>query len=318
MLTADPPDHTRLRALVAAEFTPRRTAALRPRVQDFADRLIDGFAPRGRAEFMAEFAGQLPALVIAELLGVPAADRDRFRAWAQDFMRPTEDPAQQAAIAGLRAYLDRQVELKRAALGEDLISSLITSRAEDRLTDEELRGTAFLLLVAGHETTVNLLGNGMLALLRHPDQLELLRARPELIPDAVEELLRYDSPVERTTSRFAAQELRLGGTVIPEGSVVLAALGSANRDEAVYPDADRLDVTRAPRRHLAFGHGIHFCLGAPLARLEAQIAFETLLRRLPDLALAVPAEQLTHRPSFLVRGLNTLPVTFTPQERLNA
>jgi cytochrome P450 len=313
MLTTDPPDHTRLRKVVSAEFTPQRTAALRPRIQQLTDGLIDAFAPRGSAEFMRDFANQLPALVIAELLGVPAEDRERFQTWAQDFLRPTEDPAQQAAIAGLSAYLDREIERKRSAPGDDLISSLITSRAEDRLTDTELHGTAFLLMIAGHETTVHLLGNGLLALLQHPEQLTLLRARPELIPDAVEELLRYDSPVERTTSRYSAAQVELGGTVIPENSMILVALGSVNRDEAEYPDPDRLDVTRVPRRHLAFGHGIHFCLGAPLARLEAQIAFETLLRRLPGLELAVPAEELTRRPSFLVRGLNTLPVTFTVQ-----
>ncbi|HZP53582.1 cytochrome P450 [Actinocrinis sp.] len=325
MLSADPPDHTRLRKVVAAQFTPRRVAELAPRVQQIADELIDDFAgaghapteqderiaQTGQAELMAAFANQLPSLVIAELLGVPADDRQRFRAWSQDFLRPTYDPRQAEAAEALTDYLAAQIERKRAQPGADLLSDLLSSEDQERLDPQEVLSTAVLLLLAGHETTVNLIGNGLLALLTHPDQYAALCGRPELVPDAVEEFLRYDGPVERATLRFAAEKLEIAGTVIPEGSAVYVALNSANRDHAVYPEPDRLDVTRTPRGHLAFGHGIHFCLGAPLARLEGRIAFETLLRRLPELRLAVPVEQLEYRASTIMRGLEALPVRFT-------
>jgi cytochrome P450 len=312
MLSLDPPDHTRLRKLVAAQFTARRTAALRPRVQQLADELIDAFAAAGEAEFMQAFANQLPALVIAELLGVPPADRERFRGWAQDNLRPPQDPAQREAMIALNGYLAEVIARKRAEPGDDLISDLISGRSADELTERELQATAWLLLVAGHETTVNLIGNGLLSLLRHPEQLARLRERPDLIPGAVEEFLRYDGPVERATNRYAAADFELAGVAVPRGSVVMVVLASADRDGDAFPDADRLDVTRAPRGHLAFGHGLHFCLGAPLARLEAQIAFETVLRRLPELTLAVPVEELAYRPSTIMRGLEALPVRFAP------
>jgi cytochrome P450 len=313
MLSADPPDHTRLRRIVAAEFTPRRCETLRPRVQELADELISAFEGTGRTEFMHDFANPLPALVIAELLGVPREDQRRFRAISNDYMRPWGDPRQAEASAALAAYLAQQIQAKRERPGDDLLSDLVSSRAEDRLTEDELRGTALLLLVAGHETTANLIGNGLLALLQHPDQYALLRERPELIPEAVEEFLRYDSPVERSPDRYSVQDMEIGGTFIPAGSVVQVGISSANRDEAAFKDADTLDVTRAPRGHVAFGYGIHFCLGAPLARVEAQIAFATLLRRLPDLQLAVPAETLTHRQTSIIRALDTLPLTFNPR-----
>ena len=312
MLTTDPPDHSRLRKLVSAQFTTRRTAALAPRIQEFTDRLIDAFAPAGRAEFVGEFAGRLPALVIAELLGVPAADRDTFRDLAQGSMLPNHDPRKRVALEGLAAYVAEAVERKRKEPADDLISSLIADQGEDRLGPAEVQGSIRLLVIAGHETTVNLLGNGLLALLRHPDQLALLLDRPDLIPGAVEEMLRYDGPVERGTPRFAAQDVRIGGTLVPRGSVVSVVLNSADRDESEFPDADRFDVTRAPRGHLAFGHGLHFCLGAPLARLEARIAFETLLRRLPDLELAAAPEDLVYEPSSIMRGVAALPIRFRP------
>jgi cytochrome P450 len=315
MLTSDPPSHTRQRRMLAAEFTPRRITMLRPRVQELADQLVDdllGAAKEGRrADLIGSFASQLPALVIAELLGVPSEDREQFRTWADHTMRPAQDPAQRSGLLALNEYLARQIELKRAAPGEDLISALIQNRDEDRLDDDELLGATVLLLVAGHETTVNLIGNGMLALLQHPDQLALLRERPELIPGAIDEFLRYDGPVERATARYAAQDMEIAGTRIPAGSVVMVALSSADRDESAFAEPDRLDVTRSARGHLAFGHGIHFCLGATLAKMEGEIAFETLLRRLPDLALAVPAKELRYRPSTIMRGLESLPVTFT-------
>jgi cytochrome P450 len=311
MLTADPPSHTRQRKMLTAEFTPRRIAMLRPRIQEMTDALVDAIEPDGRADLMSSFADPLPALVIAELLGVPAEDREDFQTWSQGTMRPNQDPVQRESLIALNTYMAKQIASKRSTPGDDLISALIASREEDRLDDAELLGATVLLLVAGHETTVNLIGSGLLALLEHPDQLALLRSRPDLIPEAVEEFLRYDSPVERATMRFAAQDLQISGTTIPAGSAVMVALGSANRDENAFARPDRLDVTRSPRGHLAFGHGTHFCLGAALARLEAEIAFETLLRRLPDLALAVPAESLLHRASTIMRGLESLPVTFT-------
>lgn len=310
MLTADPPDHTRLRKLVAGQFTARRAAALAPRVQEIADHLIDAFAPAGRAEFMTAFAEQLPALVIAELLGVPASDRETFRDLAQNTMLPSTDPRQRPGLEGLARYVVETVARKREHPGEDLISGLIADRGGDRLTEPELLGSIRLLIIAGHETTVNLLGNGLLALLRHPDQLALLRARPDLIPGAIEEFLRYDGPVERTTLRFATEDLRLGTALVPRGSAVFVALNSADRDPDEFPDADRLDVTRAPRGHLAFGHGLHFCLGAPLARLEARIAFETLLRRLPDVELAQEPGDVEHQASHIMRGVTALPIRF--------
>jgi cytochrome P450 len=310
MLQTDPPDHTRLRRIVAGEFTTRRTAALRPRVQQIADELLDAFDPAGSTDFVAAFADQLPALVIAELLGIPTADLDEFRRWSQEFLHP-EVAIRRAGTIALTGYLARHAQLKREQPGDDLLSALAASRAEDRLTEAEVRGTAFLLVVAGHETTTNLLGNGLLALLQHPDQLEALRADPSLIPEAVEELLRYDGPVERSTARWASEDMDIAGMPIPAGETVITALASANRDEEVFADADTLDITRSPRGHLAFGYGIHFCLGAPLARLEAQVGFETVLRRLPGLRLAVPPESLAYRPSTLMRALKSLPIGYS-------
>lgn len=311
MLSVDPPDHTRLRKVVAAQFTPRRVAALAPRVRQIAGELVGAFEEEGEAELMSAFANQLPSLVIAQLLGVPPGDRERFRAWSQDTLRPIYDPRQREASDALADYLAGQIECKRSRPGDDLLSDLLAGEDEDRLDPQEVVSTAVLLLLAGHETTVNLIGNGLLALLTHSRQYATLRAHPELIADAVEEFLRYDGPVERATLRFAVEDLEIAGTAIPKGSVVFVALNSANRDEAAYTEPDRLDVSRVPRGHLAFGHGIHFCLGAPLARLEGRIAFDTLLSRLPDLRLAVPADQLTYRPSTIMRGLEALPVRFT-------
>jgi len=313
MLSADPPDHTRLRRLVSAQFTPRRTAQLAPRVQQIADELVAAFARNGEAELIHDFANQLPALVIAELLGVPGEDRERFRSWSQDSLLPAQHPRQLPAMNALNEYLAAAVERKRVEPGENLLSALITGEDTDQLTEQEVVGSAVLLLVAGHETTVNLIGNGLLALLTHPEQLDLLREKPELIPNAIEEFLRFDGPVERATLRFAAEEVEIGDTVIPEGEIVSVVLNSANRDDGAFGDPDRLDVTRSPRGHLAFGHGIHFCLGAPLARLEGRIAFETLLRRLPGLELAAPPEQLKYRVSTIMRGLEALPVRFAKQ-----
>lgn len=313
MLSTDPPDHTRLRRLVAGQFTMRRTAALTPRIQEITTSLIDAFAPLGRAEFMTAFAGQLPSLVIAELLGVPASDRDAFRGWASDSLLPPSDPRQLKALLALSSYVESIVAAKRTAPADDLISGLITDQSSDRLSEDELLGSIKLLIIAGNETTINLLGNGLFALLRHPSQLDLLRSRPELIPNAIEEFLRYDAPVERATMRFAGKDVQIGETSIPRGSIVYVVLGSANRDPDQFPDADRFDVTRASRGHLTFGHGLHFCLGAPLARLGAKIAFESLLSRLPELELDARPEDIPYQLSSIMHGLASLPIRFRTQ-----
>ncbi|MGW5688096.1 cytochrome P450 family protein [Nonomuraea sp. NPDC003754] len=311
MLSSDPPDHTRLRRIVSKAFTPRRVEELRPRVQQITDELIDAFAG-GRAELLDAFAFPLPIIVICELLGVPPEDRDLFREWSALLVNPTFEPDEverrRAAARATTGYFRDLTEQRRAAPRDDLISALVSL---DELTEKELLSTLSLLLIAGHETTVNLIGNGVLALLRNPGQLELLRARPELLPNAVEEFLRYDGPVERSTPRFAAEDLEIAGTRIPRGAMVHISLGAVGRDPAVVAAPDTLDITRADTRHLAFGHGIHFCLGAPLARMEGQIAIGTLLDRLPGLALGCAEEELSWRlTGSVVRGLAALPVRF--------
>ncbi|OKJ95196.1 cytochrome [Streptomyces sp. CB03234] len=327
MLNCDPPDHTRLRKLVAKAFTPRRVEAMQPRVQQITDGLIDTFAGRGTADLITELAFPLPITVICELLGVPVADRAQFRVWSTAALTPTyEDDAPMPpheANRLLRGYFTDLVAEKRRASGTatgnedaqpDLLSALIVASTEDgRLTEQELISTAGLLLVAGHETTVNLIGNGMLALLRNRDQLALLRSRPELLPRAVEEFLRYDGPVERAMLRVATQDVEIGGTLIPKGSIVTVGVASAHRDPERYPDPDRLDITRGDRSHLGFGHGIHFCIGAPVSRMEGRIAVGTLLRRLPDIALDDAAGALRWRPTGVLRGLEALPVRFSPR-----
>jgi cytochrome P450 len=310
MLSADPPVHTRLRRLVSKVFTAGRIETLRPRVRDIAESLVEPLTDRGRADLVAEFAFPLPITVICEMLGVPLADRDSFRTWSNTIVagmaagRSTVDAAQ-----ALAAYIVDLVTAKRRDLGDDLLSDLIAvQEGGDRLSGRELVSMVFLLLIAGHETTVNLVANGLYLLLTHPDQYARLRADRGLVPAAVEEFLRYESPVETTTPRFTAEPVEIGGVTIPAGEVVLAALSSANRDEDRFTDPARFDIGRGESSHLAFGHGIHFCLGAPLARLEGQVAFETLLTRLPDLSLAVPVEALVWRPGILIRGLVDLPV----------
>ncbi|OIJ88363.1 cytochrome P450 family protein [Streptomyces colonosanans] len=316
MLRADPPDHTRLRRLVSKAFTARRVAELRPRVQAITDGLLDAIVQAGRADLVADFALPLPVTVISELLGVPTTDRYEFQRWTDDMIlrgpEPPDPAVADAAWQQMRAYLTKLLEAKRANTADDLLSALITARDEEqRLDEDELIAMAFLLLVAGYITTVNLISGGIAALLAHPDQLELLRDDPALLPDAVEEFLRYDGPVNPGIARFARETLEIAGVTIPRGATVLVASAIADRDPARFPDPDRLDITRRNNPHLAFGHGIHYCLGAPLARLEGQVAIGTALRRLPDLALAVPPGELRWRPSVL-RGPEHLPVVFTP------
>ncbi|MDB1089230.1 cytochrome P450 [Streptomyces sp. ACA25] len=312
LLEVDPPEHTRLRKLVARAFTQRRVAALEPRVQQITDELLDDMLgePGRRADLVDALAFPLPITVICELLGVPFLDREAFRAWSNDILDAQGPEAEELAAAELRAYLLGLIATKREQPGDDLLSELIRTHDEDgaRLSPDELVGMAFLLLVAGHETTVNLLSNATLALLQHPDELAALRADPALLDGAVEETLRYDSPVERATVRYAREPVAFGGAVIPAGDSVIVVLGSAGRDPERWPDPDRFDIRRPVRSHLSFGHGPHFCIGAPLARLEARVALGALLRRCPGLALDVPPQQLRWRLSHVVRGPESLPV----------
>ncbi|MFD3478231.1 cytochrome P450 [Streptomyces sp. NPDC058695] len=315
MLRSDPPDHTRLRRLVSKAFTARRVAELRPRVQEITDGLLDAIVPAGKAELVEDFALPLPVTVISELLGVPVADRNDFHRWTDDMILQGAEPPDPArmdrAWRQMRSYLTGLLRDKRARPGDDLISALIATRDEGHQLDEdELIAMAFLLLVAGYITTVNLIGSGIAALLAHPDQLQMLRDDPELLPGAVEEFLRYDGPVNPGIARFAREDVAIAGVAIPRGATVLVASAIADRDPARFPDPDRLDITRQDNAHLAFGHGIHYCLGAPLARLEGQIAMGTALRRLPHLSLAVPPRELRWRSGGL-RGPERLPVTFS-------
>ena len=314
MLDLDPPDHTRLRGLVHKAFTPRLVERLRARVQALTDEYLDRVAAKGEIELVGDYALPLPATIIAEMLGVPPEDRHRFHAWSSKIVVVNSAvdllKALPAVIAFMR-YLRSFIEERRAAPRDDLISALVQAEeAGDTLTADEILGMVFLLLVAGHETTVNLISGGTLALLQHPEQLSLLKREPQHMETAVEELLRYVSPVEIATERYAREEVTFSGTTIPQGALVLTVLGAANRDERQFANADRLDITRTPNRHVAFGQGVHYCLGAPLARLEAQIAFETLLRRCPDLRLAVPAERLQWRHGLFLRGVKRLPLAF--------
>ncbi|NJQ17353.1 cytochrome P450 family protein [Streptomyces bohaiensis] len=320
LLNIDPPDHTRLRRLVSKAFTPRRVAAFTPQVAALTDRLIDDFAAGGSADLIDAFAFPLPIYAICDLLGVPPEDQADFHGWAQMMLHTSgRRGGVGRAVKRMREYLAELIHRKRGALGDDLISGLI--RASDHgehLTEEEAAAMAFILLFAGFETTVNLIGNGTLSLLRHPEQLayfrELVAAGDEQrLNVAVEELLRYDGPVELATWRFAREPFTLGGRSIGRGDPVLVVLAAADRDPARFAEPDRLDLRRTDNQHLGYGHGVHYCLGAPLARLEARTALATLFRRLPDLRLAVDPEELRWRGGLIMRGLRTLPVEFTPE-----
>ena len=314
MLNSDRPDHERLRKLVNKAFTARRVEQLRPRITSITAGLLDDMSTRREVDLLASFAFPLPVTVICELLGVPVADRDDFRAWSATIVSNTASPgAYQADATAMIRYFISLLAAKRRDPADDLLSALIAARdEEDKLSENELVSMAFLLLVAGHETTVNLIGNGMLALLLNPGELARLRADPSLLASAVEELLRYVNPVNNATYRFAAEPLEIGGARIGTGEVVLVSLSGANRDPARYADPERLDVGRDSGGHVAFGHGVHYCLGAPLARLEAEIAFSGLLERFPGMTLAVPPDALRWRPSTLIHGLESLPVRLVP------
>ncbi|MGH3374985.1 MAG: cytochrome P450 family protein [Actinoallomurus sp.] len=314
MIRVGPPDHTRLRRLVSAAFTARRVAALRSRVQEITDELLTAVIPSGKADLVADLALPLPVTVISELLGVPAEDRDGFQKWTDVMLAQHPDHLDKEAMDGawreMWSYLEDLISAKRARPTDDLLGALIATRDEEQSLDEdELISMAFLLLIAGYITTVNLIGGGVAALLAHPQQLKLLLSDPGLLPGAVEEFLRYDGPVNPGIVRFPTEDVEIAGVTIPRGETVLIATAIADRDPSRFPEPDRLDVTRTDNAHLAFGHGAHYCLGAPLARLEGEIAIGTVLRRLPNLTLAVPYEDLRWQIASL-RGPKELPVTF--------
>jgi len=318
MLFRDPPDHTRLRALVGRAFTPRVVEEMRPHIQEIVDGLLDRVEGSGGMDVIEDLAYPLPVRVICEMLGVPTSDQEVFRQWSADIARSLDAalfPADsgvgtrgQEASDALKEYFRSLIAVRRKHPQPDLLSGLIAAEEQgDKLTEAELLSTCVLILIAGHETTVNLIGNGLLALLGNPEQLRALANDPALIQTGVEELLRYDGPVQRT-SRMTMADVEIGGKKIAKDSVVVAAIGAANRDPAVFADPERLDVARKDNRHIAFGFGIHFCLGASLARIEGQVAIGTLLRRMPAPKLVSDIPEW--RESSVLRGLKTLPITF--------
>jgi len=324
MLSVDPPDHSRLRRLVSAAFTPRRVEQLRPRVQAVVDDLLDAMAaagPDARIDLVGAFAFPLPFTVICELLGVPEPDRSDLGRGLTALLVPTATTAEfaraKAASDAVVAMLEALVDAKQVSPGDDLVSGLISARdGDERLSTQELLSTIFQLIVAGHDTTASLIGNSVVALLQHPEQLDDLRADPEKLAAAVEELLRYDAPVPHSTFRYAVAPMEFGDVTIPAGAQVIISLAAANRDRGQYAEPQELDIDRAESRHLAFGHGIHHCLGAPLARMEGQLALGSLLRRFPALRLAVPVDELHwgHGDGLVLRGLSELPVIPGPPQ----
>ena len=316
MLSADPPLHTRLRRLVSKAFTPRMVEGLLPRIQEIVDERLDAVQEAGRMDIIQDLAYPLPVIVIAEMLGVPPQDRDQFKLWSDEIVLTLNGPftspdmleSARKSAHELTEYFRGVIEKRRKEPGDDLISGLIAAEEQGQiLSEDEMLTTAMLLLVAGNETTTNLIGNGMLALLRNPDQLRKLRDDPSLIQTAIEELLRYDGPVQGT-GRVAMEDMEIDGHPIKKGQLAFCVLGAANRDPAKFKDPDQLDITRHPNEHIAFSDGIHFCLGAPLARAEGQIALRTLLRRFPDSSLET--DNLQWGGNFILRGLKGLPISF--------
>lgn len=315
MFDMEPPDHTRLRALVQKAFTPRRVRALGPRIQAIAGALIDDVFSAGRMDLLQDFAEPLPVTVIAELLGVPQADRHKLRPWSRDIVAMYElDHSEETARRAVRAsrefsdYLHHLAQRRRRDPRDDLITALVFAEEEgDRLSEDELVSTAVLLLNAGHEATVNVIGNGFYALFRHPEQLARLRADASLVTSAVEEMMRYDTPLQ-LFRRWVREDLTYAGIALRAGMQLGLAFGAANRDPQRFPDPHRFDVVRPDNDHISFGAGVHYCLGAPLARLELQIAVRTLLQRLPNLHLADPEPQF--RDAYVIRGLQSLPVAW--------
>lgn len=313
MLTVDPPNHTRLRRLVSKAFTPRMIEDLRPRIQQIADELLVAVQEQGKMEIISDFAYPLPIIVISEMLGIPTTDRSQFREWTKVLMNASVYPSEGAAVTTTLEkfiqYIEALLNEKRLNPDADLISELVqTKEQEDKLSNNELLSTIWLLIIAGHETTVNLISNGVLALLQHPEQMNLLRENPSLISSAVDELLRYSGPV-MFISRLASEDMTIHGKIIRKGDLVLLSLTAANIDPQKFTYPEILNISREENNHLAFGAGIHHCLGAPLARLEGQIALGTLLQRLPNLRLAIKPDQLNYNHS-KIRSLVNLPVFF--------
>jgi cytochrome P450 PksS len=312
MLDVDPPDHTRLRGLVHLAFTPRLVDRMRKRVEQLSEELLAAAQARGRLDLIADYALPIPLTIISEMLGIPVRDQERFHRWSSAVVAATASPNPIRLLPAIWRFvrcLRRVIASKRERPGDDLISALVAAEESgDRLRDDELVAMVFLLVIAGHETTVNLIGNGALALLQNPRQMERLRADPRLDATALEELLRFHSPIEVSSERYAREPIDIAGVRIPGGALVYGVLSSANRDERQFENPEQLDIARQRNRHLAFGQGIHYCLGAPLARLEGQIAVRTLLDRIPGLRLGVPAASLRWRKGLNLRGLQALPV----------
>jgi cytochrome P450 len=312
LISMDPPEHTRLRRLVAKAFTRRGVERMRPRVQEIADNLIDRMMSVGPpADFVTAFAGPMPAIVISELVGAPSKDHARLREWMDAALSVTARSPDEVRIAGeqLFGYLGKLIMEKRAEPAEDLLTELIEVHDEgERLSEKELLFTVYIMLIGGYETTAGLLTNGIITLHRHPEQLAMLIGKPELIPDATEEILRYVPIAKASMERVATEDVELSGTVIPAGSPVIPLQYSANRDETLTEDPNRFDVTRTPTQHLAFGHGIHHCLGAQLARLELHVAFATLLRRMPELRPRNPESTIEWKEGMITRGPVAMPV----------
>ena len=316
MLTADPPEHTRMRLLISKAFLPRAVEKLRPHIQDIADELLDAAQDPGRLDVLLDFAVPLPMIVIAELMGVPTADRDQFKRWSDDVVATlgggfaAPEVLERGAQSGqeLAEYFREVIADRRREPKDDLVSILVAGADEgDVLSEGQLLATCVVALIAGNETTRNLIGYGMLALLRNPDQLQKLWQDPALVESAVEEILRYAGPVQ-ATARVATEDVQIDGQSVKKGQLVFIIVAAANRDPAHFPDPEKLDITRRNNHHVAFGSGIHSCLGQPLARLEARIAFDTLARRIPNPRLAI--DEVEWGPSFILRGLKSLPITF--------
>lgn len=315
MVMVDDPHHSRLRNLVHKGFSPRMVQAMTHKIERIAHDLLDAAVKKSEVDLIADFALPLPLIVISEMMGVPQADRLKFHQWSSKLMDLTSATSLLSVIPQvpvafkMQRFFNRLIHLRRTDPQDDLTSALLhADEGGDQLTHQELVAMLFLLLLAGHETTVNLIGSGMLALLEHPDQLDLLKSRPEHTESAIEEILRYTNPVHHVARRFTTQDITLSGVTVPAYQQVIAHIASANRDPRAFQNPDTFDITRTPNKHVGFGMGIHYCLGAPLARLEGKIAFNALLNRFPNLRLAVPSEKLTWRPAEAVRGLKALPM----------
>lgn len=314
MLFSDPPDHKRLRGLMQKSFTPQIIAGMRDHIQSIADDLLEAVSSQDSMNLIDDYAFLLPIIVISELLGVPVEDRDKFRTWSNSIIEASNQESNDETLIQhmneFVQYLGEWFAKVRLNPGNDLISQLLISEEQgDRLSEQELYGVVTLMIIAGHETTVNLIGNGVLALLEHPEQRRLLQEQPELIHSAIEEMLRYNGPVEFSTSRWASEDFEFRGKMMSRGDLVIVALDSANRDSEQFNDPDIFDITREKSQHLAFGRGIHLCLGAPLARLEGEIAINTLLRRYPNIELRSDIQALEWRPGMIVRGVKEIPLS---------